>query len=74
MLKEQNEKINHIYLLKLKKMEAELKDVTERQKVAEEKGKSEANSLRGQIRMYACWHVDSRDGWSTKGCARCGRK
>jgi hypothetical protein len=40
MLKEQNEKINHIYLLKLKKMEAELKDVTERQKIAEEKAKS----------------------------------
>lgn len=51
MLKEQNEKINHIYLLKLKKLESELKDVTERQKSSEEKGRSEINSLRGQIRM-----------------------
>jgi hypothetical protein len=40
ILKEQNEKINHIYLLKLKKLESELKEVTERQRGIEEKSKS----------------------------------
>jgi hypothetical protein len=74
MLKEQNEKINHIYLLKLKKMEAELKDVTERQKIAEEKGRSEINSLKGQIRMYIYSHADSRAGWSMRACGRCGQR
>ena len=74
MLKEQNEKINHIYLLKLKKMEAELKDVTQRQKIAEEKGRSEISSLKGQIRMYTCLYADSRAGWSTRACGRCGQR
>jgi hypothetical protein len=58
MLKEQNDRMNHIYLLKIKKLEAELKDVTERQKAAKEKGKSEINSLRGQIRMYVSIDAD----------------
>lgn len=66
MVKEQNDKINHIYLLKLKKLEGELKDTTLRQKAVEERGRSEINSLRGQIKMYILIHLDSRRGWTCR--------
>ncbi len=66
MVKEQNDKINHIYLLKLKKLEGELKDTTLRQKAVEERGRSEINSLRGQIKMYILIHLDSGRGWKCR--------
>ena len=52
ILKEQHTRINQIYVLKLGKLEEELKNTTEKQKQTEERYKSEKNSLRGQNKVY----------------------
>lgn len=59
ILKEQHTRINEIYILKLTKLEEELRCTTERQRQAEEKYKSEKHSLRGQIKVYSLCYSDS---------------
>lgn len=51
ILKEQHERIQDIYLSKIKKIQEKLKETNEKLKVCEEKGKVEIGSLKSQIRM-----------------------
>lgn len=51
-----------------------MKEVTERQRIVDEKSKSEINSLRGQIRMYPYYYLDSKEGLSTKASRKCEQK
>ena len=58
ILKEQHTRINEIYVLKLGKLEEELKNTTDKQRQTEERYKSEKHSLRGQIKVYYIHNSD----------------
>lgn len=55
ILKQQHERIQDIYLNKMKKLEEELRTTNEKLKTTEEKTRVEVGSLKSQIKMYTIY-------------------